>query len=374
MKHLTTATVTWITYQNYGTFLQAYALQQVLLNLGYDNVILDDSSIIKSLPKKNKNNPLRVLHSLRRKVLCHCSPNYKEYQRKTEQTRKEYDVFKSKYLKIDSAFSSLSEVGERYDIYICGSDQIWYPSEEIFHPYFYLAFTKRKKVAYAPSVGTSVYPEAYKFKVKYLLESFSHIGIRERQGAELLYSFINKPVEVVLDPTLLLSAENWYRLTKDGPTGSTPYILCYFLTENSRYINFVREYAKVKKLRLKIFANNYHYMRYGDECIFGSPERFLTEIRYAEVVFTDSFHATIFSIHFERDFYTFKRFNELSKINQNSRLINLFSELGIKERFLGESELEKVGNVQKIDYATVSQHLERKREDSMSYLVKSLCE
>lgn len=374
MKHLTTATVTWITYQNYGTFLQAYALQQVLLHLGYDNVILDDSSIIKSLPRGNRKTPLRVLHLLIRKVLHHCSSGYREYQRKTEQTRKEYDAFKRKYLKIDSGFSSLSEVGERYDIYICGSDQIWYPSDEIFHPYFYLAFTNKKKVAYAPSVGSSVYPEAYKFKVKALLDSFSHISVRERQGAELLSSFTNVPVEVVVDPTLLLSGENWYRLTKDSPTGSMPYILCYLLTENPRYISFVQEYARAKKMRLKIFANNYHYMKYGDECIFGGPERFLTEIRYAAVVFTDSFHATIFSIHFERDFYTFKRFNELSKINQNSRLINLFSQLEIKERFLGESELEKVDNVQEIDYASVSQHLERKREDSMRYLVKSLCE
>lgn len=347
-----TATVTWITYRNFGTFLQAYALQQTLKSMGVANHIIDDRSMVYA-------SKLRMYLS---ELKCILMP-WKD------QTRRFYKKFAHRYLLIDSRFSCPDELNNRYDIFICGSDQIWSPYLK-FKGFYYLDFTQKKKIAYAPSTGTGTCSETYQHNVKSLIERFDAVSVREEDGMKMLSSFLNKDVCTVLDPTLLVTTEQWESITY--PIKETDYILCYFLTPNLWYMNYVKEYAKKKGLKLFIFATNPEYSHYGDSALKVGPDGFLSYIRYAKKVFTDSYHASIFSILFRKDFVTFERFAAHSANNQNTRVENLFQKFRLQSYFVGPRRLNEVETLPVPSYEKVFTVLEQERNKSLDFLRSSL--
>lgn len=360
-----TATVTWIKYHNFGTYLQAYALQQAVLSLGFQNEILDDSLIGNEKKKYTLKRLLKNLYFLIKKCIL-----FKFYfQRKS--SVKSYRHFRNKYLLINEDILPLDLMADKYDMFICGSDQIWFPSEDIFSPYYYLDFTQKKKIAYAPSIGTSVYPEYFKFKVKPLLEQFSFLSVREKTGSDLLAEFVNKPVATVVDPTLLLKKSHWERFIRDIDKEEEDYILCYFLTPNPWYLDYVKRFAARKNLPIKIFATHVRYVSWKN-LLFAGPEEFLNAVYKSTYFFTDSFHGSIFSILFEKRFYTFQRFKEDSQLNQNSRVRNLFRLLELDDYFLGINDLDKIDSLPFPDYQKVKMLLEQYRQESMTYLRNAL--
>ena len=152
------------------------------------------------------------------------------------------------------------------------------------------------------------------------------------------------------------------------------YVLCYLLTYNEVYLRFVREFADRKGYELRIFITDSRYLNFADAPLYVGPQEFLNEIRNCSYLFTDSFHGSIFAIHFEVDFYTFKRFNDHAKNNQNSRIVNLFEKLDLLERFLSEKELNHVEQLTEIDYLSVKSRLDVEREDSLAFLKNALAE
>ena len=363
-----TATVTWIKFHNFGTFLQAYALQQVILQQGYMNDILDDSFIYVQDYQKNFSLWRRWLHRLKR-VLCHVLYwRFRKCQRISDAL---YASFQKDELLVNSDICPLRKLNERYDIFICGSDQIWFPSDDIFSPYYYLDFVDKKKIAYAPSLGVTNYPKNFVPKVKPLLERFDFISVREKQGERLLLEFLDKEIETVLDPTLLLSPVDWKKLIEGMPSIKGDYMLCYFLTPNTWYLNFVRDFAKQKKLPIRIFCTHPSYI-FWQGCTVAGPKEFLNYLFHSSYFFTDSFHGSIFSILFEKRFCTFKRFEDSSEREQNSRITNLFSLLGLQDYFVSQNELEKVKQLPLIDYSQVMQHLNILRAQSLEYLIHAL--
>lgn len=361
-----TATVTWIKYYNFGTYLQAYALQQVILENGYENDILDDSSVVEEGRQNKRSCFLRSLLGKAKLYLTH--PKYVNYTKKSE---KAYRDFRRKYLKIESQIRPLERLNSQYDIFVCGSDQIWAPHVNIYSPYYYLDFAWKKKIAYAPSVGVCVYPKEFVPKVLPLLKRFEHLSVREEQGARLLASFLETPVCRVLDPTLLLEGKVWKRFIKDVAPIEGKYVLCYFLTPNLWYLNYVKEFANKAGLPLKIFCTHPSYVMW-EGCIAAGPEEFLNYIYHSAYFFTDSFHGSIFSILFEKEFYTFKRFADSSENNQNSRILNLFNLLGLNDYFVGESDTGRIGVLGQIDYSSVRERLVDYRKQSLDYLVDAL--
>ena len=255
-------------------------------------------------------------------------------------------------------------------MFICGSDQIWSPIVP-YNSYYYLAFTNKDKIAYAPSIGSWEYPDKNVEIVKPFLERFKALSIREIQGAEILKNKFGLKAQTVLDPTLLLDKKDWELLTLPVKYHK-PYILCYLLTYNTEYLEFVRQYAKNVGLKLKIFITDKRYCQYADEHLFVGPQEFITEIKGASVFFTDSFHGSIFAIHFEKDFYTFKRFKDCAKNDQNSRIINLFDKLGIKERFISGNELKDISLIRPLAYNCIKAKLVKERKMSLNYLQTAL--
>ena len=363
-KKKSIATVTWISYRNAGTYLQAYALQKVLISLGYDSMIIDDSKILGSYPQK-RFSPIRFLRSLK--------PSVKRFNHAYRKTAEEFQQFRNQYLQIDSEWTYASDLSRKYDAYVAGSDQIWSPATK-FEGFYYLDFTSGHKIAYAPSFGVSDYPDARKALVAPLLAEFSSISVRERKGAEILKSKFGIDAEVVVDPTLLMTREEWetgLQLSSPGRSGK-PYLLCYLLTYNSQYIDFIKRYAEAAGLEFKLVVHSAAMTGITDDELYVGPAGFVDAIRGAEIVMTDSYHGTIFSMIFQKDFYAFRRFSDTSSESQNSRLESLLGQVGLECRCLSQELLEISHN--DIDYVQVGRKLAAMRQNSMDYLKKALSE
>ena len=221
------ATVTWITYNNYGTLLQAYALQQYLVSIGIENEIISDEIILKEFHKtqniqkkpdceerdefKEKN----IIKRLPRILMVRM--NKKKYILPYEGSQKLMENFKACDLVIryGETLTSIYELSDKYDVFLCGSDQVWSVNEDIFNPFYYLNFTNKIKISYAPSLGLYKIPEGLKEKIKVLLSDFSKISVREQCSANYLTRLLNRKVEWTADPTLLANREFWEKFSKN---------------------------------------------------------------------------------------------------------------------------------------------------------------
>ena len=358
-----TGTVTWISFRNFGTYLQAYALQKALQNLGCENKIIDDAKVVAAFPKK-KFSPIRMLRSI--PWLC---PKRAEFNRKSAEVAALYDEFKNTYIDLDKSWYSREELASAYDTYIAGSAQIWSPTS-YFDDFYYLGFTDRRKVAYAPSLGTTVYPEHRTETAKTFLQKFASLSVREPQGAALLKEHFGLDAQVVADPTLLLTREDWEKLATESATPQHPYVLCYFLTYNKAYIDYAKEYCRRKGLAMKLLVVRHDFIGLGTDEVYTGPVGFLNAVKGAEAVLTDSFHACIFSMLFEKQFYAFKRFKDGAAVSQNSRIENLLGKVGLSERFL--DECSPMVDDAAIPYAKVASVLSDMRAESIDYLKNAL--
>ena len=363
-----TATVTWVTYRNFGTILQAFALQKAVTSLGYDNHIIDDRAIVESFRIRKKFSLLRELHKIK-----WLYPRKAEFAKRNQGSVRLFHEFIGRYMLVDSAWETRKDLSERYDIYIAGSDQIWSPDVP-FDDFYYLAFTERPKVAYAPSLGVTNYPEEKVPAVKPLLERFGSLSVREPQGADTLRDMFGLEADIVSDPTMLLSRDTWEGLmTPSDNDVCRPYALCYFLTYNQDYIKLVREYCRERSLQLKMIVVSPDCVDVADEDVYTGPDGFLQAVAGADIVLTDSFHGSIFSLIFERPFFTFRRFDDSSASSQNSRVENLLSMMQLEHRLLGRT-ICKLPECPEIDWSAVRSKVSDLRERSLSYLMKSLSE
>ena len=350
-KIKSTATVTWITYMNYGTYLQAYALQQTIFKLGYDNKVIDDARIIRQQQSRYA--------------------YWKRRLRRLSQVEREFIKFKKDHIVIDSGWKRLTQLKDRYDAYIAGSDQIWLPQGNV-NPFFYLGFTDRYKVAYAPSFGLSECPDDMADFMRPYLNRFDRMSVREYQGVRILKEKFNIDAEVVVDPTMLLTRDEWERLLPSGEKDKSekPYLLCYLLTYNRSYIEFVKRYCAGQGLSLKLLVLSKDHKGIAEDELYVGPIGFLDALRGAYVIMTDSFHGTLFSLIFHKEFYTFRRFRDDSSASQNSRIDDLLGRLGLVDRCLSESNMEISGVP--IDYDSVDTTVSQMRDSSIRYLDAAL--
>lgn len=374
-----TATVTWIKYNNYGTFLQAYALQKSIEKLGYDNDILNDRKIYTDFEKEKYSIINRMIIKLKKYIKeIILVLNFDFYSKLERKHQKRFKKFKEQHLKIYNNVKerNLYKINKKYDIFICGSDQIWTPVSKIFNPYYYLGFvlSKKNKIAYAPSIGVNNITKDYHNKIKELLKSFNYISVRENNGKEILKKMTDKDIEVVLDPTLLLEPKEWNKIIDNKIENERKYVLCYFLEGKQWYIEYAKKIAKDKKIDLKvIYIDKEKSKKYPKEnMLVCGPQDFIEYIKKAYFVCTDSFHGTVFSILYSKQFVTLKRFKDENSNCQNSRLYNLLKKLEIEDRFIDEENIEKNIENKCINYELVHKKLEEERKNSIDYLKKSL--
>lgn len=350
------AQITWVSFTNFGTALQALAMQRVLIRMGYDAALIDDSLFS---------------HVNRFKGFIGALRGFKHPQMWL--TIKRYRHFADKYMRIDRNWNGVEDLSARYDTFVCGSDQIWSPLvPEQYSRFYFAAHMQGIKVAYAPSLGATSASEEYFDMVRPWLSEFHALSCRETAGAKILSQITGREVETVLDPTLLLTSAEWRGLFK-LKSPNRPYLLAYFLTFNETYLVHARKLANKMHLPLAMFAIDKRMRRFADIWIDGDPELFVQAIAGCEGLITDSFHGTIFGLHFHRPLLTVRRFRATAENNQNSRIENLFNILGITDNFMNEEDLADEPKLRSYDYTELERRLDIERQHSLTYLRKALC-
>lgn len=375
-----TGLVTFYHIHHYGALLQAYATERAVEALGSECEIIDYYV--------NQNNDLfrkpTGLGSTAADV--HTALHYKPLRTRYER----FEGFTKQYLKISGhRFGSLEELRDAelpYDLILAGSDQIWNPRifpDGRFDPVFFGAFSQRRKIAYAPSFGVPHVPEGMEAELRGYLEGFSHVSVRERQGQEIVEEVTGREVPVVLDPTLLLTAEQWdaaasdHLFTTRGTFGTqlpvpvpNGYILCYCINKPGALAPYIQEFARRSGMPIVQLCGIRQKVHPKARCILNAgPAEFLELFANAGFVFTNSFHGTVFATQFHVPFFTAVAPSELAA-PESSRTFSLLSRLGLTERIIGKGDT--AGLEDDIDWAPVEEKLTAARQSSLDYLRAAL--
>ncbi len=363
MDDKTIAIATWWSYLNCGGLLQAYALQRILRMWGYD------SEFVRLLSPRGSFSH-RMARLLKDGVVFVSRP-------RLYQARRQMSRFIENHLVISEPFHTYDELAnaanKRYSAAICGSDQIWSNVGGIVDPLFYLTFIEQnKRIAYGPSIGYSHVSSDVIDEFREYVRSIPHLSVREKRGAELIKEITGRYAYVVLDPSLLLTAEQWQEETASSVGGphKDSYIFCYWLADNPEYSRLARSLADAtgcSLVAMEPVARNFRSLD-GVWRIVSDPFDFVQLISGATYVLTDSFHATAFSINFRKQFGVFRRFHDDDPVCQNSRIYNILEMTHLESQLLdSDVALHRFG-AEKIDYDHVSPLLRDEREHSMAYL------
>lgn len=344
---------------NYGGILQNYALQKILEKMGHDPITINRWT--------NHNvSPLRVAL----------------YYFKIENTvyRKTFNFLKKHVAltgKIDSDQKIITHFRDfKYDAVIVGSDQTWRPkmSPNIYN--YFLDFLQGKdssnikKIAYATSFGTSDWEFTVEQtnKIKVLIKQFDSISVRENTGVDLCKEFLGTDVQHVLDPTMLLSSNDYDQIFANKKYPDNKGIFAYVLdrnNENDLIINKISSYFKKD-----IFRNQAQYSisKKQKSKKYPALETWVKSFSDADFIITDSFHGTVFSILYKKPFVTI-----VNKNRGAARFYSLLEPLGLQMRLVeSEDHVTSVLLNQIIDFKSVSDKLEILKENSLSFLQKSL--
>lgn len=373
MENQKVAIMTWYSYQNYGSALQASALYYVIKNSGYK------PDFINYEPKGN------VLESIKRsfserlvnKVKAKLTPMYTS----AEQS----DCFEN-YLKERvtctercNSYPELHDLNKKYDAFVCGSDQIWAPI--CYDSKYFLDFVEdtKKMVAYAPSIGLlKIENDIIRERMAQDISRFEHLSVRERQGADLIKELTGKDAKVVLDPTLLLNSGEWDSYADIQGAENFPnehYILCYFLGESRKYMGYVQTLSKKMGIPFYIIPQKVWEKKSGNAVPFEvGPSEFVSLIKNADYVCTDSYHGMAFSINYNIPFSVFKRFSDNDPKNQNSRILGLLKSLQLESRLTDVQAKCAEHTAINCDFSAANRLLKMLRSDSMKYLQDALNE
>lgn len=374
-----------VTYQDIadgkGRFLQAYALYSAIIKLGYNAEIINYFPITKKTEKAGlQQKIIRVMMNPRRLPGYVAKLQYdlmiKRYNKQFIEKRKKYESFIEDNIKITKkkyrGYESLLESQFDYDVYVCGSDQIWNPYFQGTDPAYYLKFASQsKRIAYAPSLGTIQIDNQRKQILKENIKEIPFVSVREESGAKLIASLIGRNVKNVVDPTFLLPKEWWGDFAGET-TPDKPYVLT-FLFDNSRYPRRVaKEIAQKYGYDVICIPDSYADMFFSShkEIAIG-PERFVNLFKNASIICTQSFHGTVLSLIYNRPFYVFDRETKAYVSGVFSRINDLLKSVGLENRILKSGQAIPEDNLQ-IDYTRVNDILEIKSRESLEYLKNSL--
>lgn len=354
---------------NYGAVLHSWAFQQYLMKqqevetvdiINYTTPILEGQSLKYPI--------VSLLHGINRRgsviEMLHPVLHNRRY-------KKFHDFIKNNMKVSEKAYTqaSLNAAVLPYDTIICESDVTW--SAGFFGGHydrtFFLALKSMKnmnRIAYAPSMADGEVNEEQSRELKKLLKYPQHISCRETYAVDVLKKHTNKPVKHVIDPVLLLDAEDYEKITGERII-KDEYLLLYLpVDDNAGLRSAAKSYAK--KYGLKIIDLSTYLKKNNDPEVISltsaGVEEFLSAIKYASCVFTNSFHAICFSLLFKVEFYGFSR--KLSR-----KVIDICELMGLKERYIGS---EKFREQKKIDFNKVDEVLMEKRSESEKWLKECL--
>lgn len=357
---------------NYGAVLQAYALREYLRINGNSVKILDyrnkaiESEYLGDLPYRYSLKDLVHVRLLPKWISSR--KDVKAAQPYWRRRCESFNSFIDRYI-LEGEENRLDAEGVQKsdcDVFIVGSDQVWnqYLERGIDSVYFLDFDTKAKKIFYATSNGYDHIPQESMEYYKRVLDSSTFVGTREKSLAEQINLHCDTNARFVIDPSLLLDADS-YNLLASSSVSEKRYVMAYFISED-KHTQLIAEFiARTLGLELIEFHNFYRrdlkdHIQFTDK----SPSEFLTYIKNAEFVVTNSFHGTAFSIIYQKNFY--------SVFDKDVRKGDLLSSLGLESRHIFNAC--DVDLNEEIDYSAVKRKLESLRQDSESFLLDALSE
>ena len=353
---------------NYGSALQAFATQWILESLGFESEIIDYE--YKGI-KKKKTLRNRLIHG----AVC-----IREALRGFPQKRKQrrFESFYSKYYRLTKEYYTENSIKQRsplYDVYISGSDQIWNPRFAGNDVNFMLAFapSKKPRISFASSFATDIIDEAHAKLYAPLLNMYDVISVREQSGVEIVKTLTGKDASVCCDPTLFLSNDIRHKLSAQSAISfKFRYILVYglyYMFDPYPYlydiINSVSRQLNCRVVYLDgrnadLFKTNAKVVSDAGPC------EFLWLFEHADFVITTSFHGTVFSLLYDKPFYSV-----VDKSAQTDSRITSLCKLAKAERSLIDyKESPSLDNILSLKGDCVA--LDKFKEESLLYLKSNL--
>ncbi len=354
--------------RNCGQTLQAYALQSAIsiINSTYSPIVITYLNDVKKRIYKNQ-----YIYYLRRYIKLGPWKGLKQIK---------FNNFIKENLKVSDPFFYIEDIKkylERNNIHnlLVGSDQVWNPQKEL-DPVYFLDFGNGfHKNAYGPSLCDKFYMEKYGYRLKSmqnLLNDFDIIAVRENSGKEILTQYIDKEIQVVLDPVFLLPKSFWCNLAENSTIKlNQKYILIYCLGDTKQCENLVNNLFPQMESNLKIIyiahEEKHDYPHQWIKINYVGPYEFLYLIKNAEYVICDSFHATAFSIIFQIDFLTVPSIRKNFQTSM-SRVTDLLKQFNLQSRYIEGN----FSAYERINYQGIINQMYDKREKSLATLCKIL--
>lgn len=361
-------TITCHKVNNHGANLQAVALMHYLEDLGNDVEIIDYfPEYFKNFRPLYCGTPKYAANPVTRfAYICAKFPgrlkSYLEY--KKSDRKKNFEAFRDKYYRLTDTYESFEELKvnpPKADLYIAGSDQIWNTMmNNGKDPAYYLQFAPKNATTatYAASFSVSEIPDELKEQTKKYIKSIDFVSVREKSALKILDDLGILNGQAVLDPVFLLEKKQWSKIESNIKLDDE-YVLVYDFEGSDEVKNFAVKYAQKHNLKIySLYKNEYCDKSFEN---FG-PDVFLSLIKNAEFIVSNSFHATAFSLIYEKEFAVIKRQEGI-----NSRMVDLLESVGIDERIVDSYQ-----EFNAIDFNLVKEKLEIEVEKSKDYLKEVL--
>lgn len=353
---------------NYGNSLQNYAVEHTLKNMG--------CKVVTLMPNYDCEPFTILMKSIVYSALFDKSHSYIKNRRKKQKEpltlrRKRFCKFNKKFLNMKAERSF-----DDYDFVVCGSDQVWNFTLEVIYKDlpFYLcqSVPRNKRISISASIGTDEIPSEYLSTAKKGFEEMKSVSVREEKAKQIIEDLTGrKDVVVTIDPTLMLSADEWRKISKKPKYIETKQkiLLTYFLGDMSEEVNkYILKISETYDWKIVNLANEWVALGKSSENeeYYTDPSEFLWLIEHCELMMTDSFHGCVFSTIFRKPFRWFSR-NEKNLANMNSRMDTLFKKLNLGEWCIGTVE-EPVDNIMYSDFNGVEDRIKSEQEILSDYL------
>ena len=363
--------------QNYGTKLQAYAVQEIISQY-------DDVEIINFRP----NFPERVRRKIEKRSFTKTYNDTKGISERDNISDELLEKRKSAISSFDRklkiitqiyGFSNLRKKAGQYAAVVCGSDQIWNPVNLPEH-IFMLEFVPDsvRRVAFAPSFGLPSIPDKMKTDYRKRLQHIEYMSVREKTGVKILEELGFKDVFWSLDPTLVLDETKWHEVADEGKVKiKEPYVFCYFLGSHTLGRDVARSISKSTGCKIVNLPHFKGYVeadqQFADYDLYDvSPQDFISLIRNASYVCTDSFHGTAFSIIFEKEFICCERHQNTDAGSTNDRIYSVLKLIGREDRLARNCDSVNQIIEDNINYKKVKAVIDENREQSRRFLTQAL--
>lgn len=358
-------------YHNYGNRLQNYALQEIVKKLGFEveTIIIQDmhsniNIFTNYINKISKLKKISKIYDIVKKTLI----NYVNRKLINKRTRKFKD-FSNKYIvekKFNYCESDMENFTSKYNFFITGSDQVWKPTNNSRLFIYFLTFVESsKRIAYAPSFGVTNISNKHIENYKIWLTGMNKLSVREEAGAKIIKELTGRESEVLIDPTLMLSKEEWLSVSKvSSNKPKCKYILTYFLggptKEAEKKVKDIAEQNNLEIINLVDFKDKETYIT--------GPSEFIDYINSASVFFTDSFHGVVFSILLQTPFVIYERVSKSASMY--SRIETLLDMFNLRAR--EAHNIKDNDEIFEMDFTHVTPILELERKKAINYLKDAL--